>query len=238
MTRISGTNLIKPITFKRQILSNSEQFKSFWKQKGPYKYALTSLDFPPVMLHPEEWLFSNNIIALLKELMQFDKRKMKIVQAAFNPENKNILRPDKLIPWKINNFPEEWNFLRCNAFVPEGHLTCAVLEQLKTEPVKIEVVKTEQNKTRQNKTRHIEPDKIATHKKNINGIQVEPVMKHCTADLVMGHLSLDIIESAFFKCLENLIEQTGHMLLKPKPMSKYADIKEYLSEWEEDDNEQ
>ena len=34
--------------------------------------------------------------------MQFDKRKTKIVKAAFNPKNKNILRPDKIIPWKIS----------------------------------------------------------------------------------------------------------------------------------------
>jgi len=72
---------------KREILSNSKEFKVFWEEKGPYKYALTSKEFPPVLLKPEEWIFPNDIEALLKTLMQFNQRKMKIVKAPFNPEN-------------------------------------------------------------------------------------------------------------------------------------------------------
>ncbi|MCK5686748.1 hypothetical protein KAJ27_21605, partial [bacterium] len=75
--------MIKPITFKRQILSNVKDFSSFWKDEGPFKYALTSMDFPPVMLESEEWIFSDDITMLLKELMQFDKRKMKVIKAEF-----------------------------------------------------------------------------------------------------------------------------------------------------------
>ncbi len=116
---------------QRQILSSFKEFKGFWKEKGPFKFALTSMDFPPVLLEPEEWIFSNDIKMLLKDLMQFNQRKMKIVQAAFNPENKNILRPEKLIAWKINNFPEEWNALVSDAFVPQGHLTMTVADKVK-----------------------------------------------------------------------------------------------------------
>ncbi|MCK5696483.1 MAG: hypothetical protein KAH62_07845 [Desulfobacula sp.] len=115
---------------KREILYNSREFKAFWEEKGPFKYALTSSDFPPVLLEPEEWIFSNDIEVLLKALMQFDKQKMKIVKAPFNPENKNILRPEKLSPWKINNFPEEWNVCACDIFIPKGHWTRAVLEKI------------------------------------------------------------------------------------------------------------
>lgn len=89
------------------------------------------MDFPPVLLEPEEWIFSNDINMLLKDLMQFDQKKMKIVQAAFNPESSKILRPDKLIAWKVKNFPEEWNALTCDFFVPEGHLTQVVLDQVR-----------------------------------------------------------------------------------------------------------
>jgi len=71
----------------RKSLTTAKDFKEFWKEKGPFKYALTSQDFPPVLLEPEEWIFSNDIKGLLKTLMQFDKQKMKIVKAPFNPGN-------------------------------------------------------------------------------------------------------------------------------------------------------
>ncbi len=123
---------------QREILLNSREFKGFWKEKGPFKFALTSMDFPPVLLEPEEWIFSNDKILLLKELMQFEQKKMKVVQAAFNPENSKILRPDNLIAWKINNFPEEWNALVCDFFVPEGHLTLAVMDKVSSKKKKVD----------------------------------------------------------------------------------------------------
>ncbi|MBU8848640.1 MAG: hypothetical protein KOO64_03820 [Desulfobacterales bacterium] len=171
---------------KRKIFPNSKKFKIFWKEKGPYKYALTSKEFPPVLLEPEEWIFSSGPEALLKELMQFDKRKMKIVKAPFNPENKNILRPEKLSPWKINNFPEEWDAAVCDIFVPKGHLTGVVLDKIE---------KSE------------------------------------------GHIETRQVETAFFQCLETRIEQLGYLLFKPLGSSKYAAVKKYLAEWEEDDQD-
>lgn len=115
---------------KRDILSDSRQFKGFWKEHGPFKFALTSTDYPPVLLEPEEWLFSNDLISLLKHLMQFDQRHIRLVRSDFNPDNKNILRPGELIPWRIKNFPEEWNGLQSDIFVPEGYLTRNVLDRL------------------------------------------------------------------------------------------------------------
>ena len=85
----------------RQILSNSKEFKLFWKNQGPFRFALTSREFPPVLLEPEEWIFSNHLEVLLKSLIQYDNRKMQIVPSPFNPGNKTILRPEELIPWKI-----------------------------------------------------------------------------------------------------------------------------------------
>jgi len=130
-------------SIKRKILPGSKDFKQFWDEKGPFRYALTSSLFPPVLLEPEEWIFSDDIQALLKALMQFDKRKMRIVKAPFNPENKSILRPEALIPWKINNFPEEWNACVCDIFVPQGHLTRVVIDKMgmikgKTDPGLVE----------------------------------------------------------------------------------------------------
>ena len=171
---------------KKEILPNSKDFKQFWEEKGPFKYALTSKEFPPVLLEEEEWLFSNDIVVLLKALMQFDKQKMKIVKSPFNPENKSILRPETLSSWKINNFPEDWNACTCDIFVPQGHLTQVVLDKIQ-----------------------------------IPEGQIEPKQ----------------VEAAFFQCLETQIEKIGYLLFKPRGSSKYAAIKKYLGEWEEDEKE-
>ncbi|MBI9088776.1 MAG: hypothetical protein JEZ12_06140 [Desulfobacterium sp.] len=120
-------------TAQRIILLESQDFKKFWQAKGPFKYALTSREFPPVLLEPEEWIFSDDMNALLKELMQWDKRKMKFVQAPFNRKKKNILKPESLSPWRIANFPEEWEVAECSSFTPVGYLTEAVTEACTSE---------------------------------------------------------------------------------------------------------
>lgn len=116
-------------TVVRQILPTVDTFKAFWKKSGPFRFALTSREFPPILLEPEEWLFSNEIVPLLKALMQWEARKMKIVAAPFNPKKKNILKPEDLSPWKINNFPEEWGGAVCDVFTPVGHLTRKVVTE-------------------------------------------------------------------------------------------------------------
>ncbi|GAB6142674.1 hypothetical protein JCM12294_01110 [Desulfocicer niacini] len=115
------------VTVVRQILPTLKEFKEVWKNQGPFKYALTSREFPPILLEPEEWLFSQDILALLKELMGWEARKMSVVAAPFNRKKQNILKPDNLSPWKINNFPEEWQGAICDIFTPLGHLTQAVV---------------------------------------------------------------------------------------------------------------
>ncbi len=113
----------------RQILTHVKEFRKFWKEKGPFPYALTSNEFPPILLEQEEWLFGDDIQGLLKELMQFDQQKMDFVPAPFNLEKKNRLRPQGLIPWKIHHFPEQWNDFPSDFFVPQGHLTGQVMEE-------------------------------------------------------------------------------------------------------------
>lgn len=107
----------------RRILPTTKDFKAFWKKHGPFKYALTSAEFPPILLEPEEWIFSDNIVLLLKDLMQWDSRNMAVVEAPFNKNRKNVLKPELLIPWKIENFPEEWQGAACETFTPLGYLT-------------------------------------------------------------------------------------------------------------------
>ncbi len=114
----------------RRILPNVKDFKRFWKEKGPFAFALTSREYPPVLLEPEEWLFSNDKIVVLKELMQFSQSKSAFVRAPFNPDNKSIFRPQDICAWKITHFPGGWNSIVCDAFVPEGHLTQAVINEL------------------------------------------------------------------------------------------------------------
>lgn len=121
--------MVQPVLI-RQVLEDSSSFKRFWKDKGPFVYALTSTDFPPILLEPEEWIFSNDLTCLLKELMQFGQKKMKVVKAPFNPKNKSVLRPEQLSNWKINHFPEEWDAFECSLFVPQGHLTCDLFETM------------------------------------------------------------------------------------------------------------
>ncbi|MFH2057330.1 MAG: hypothetical protein ABIJ59_00325 [Pseudomonadota bacterium] len=137
-------NPMKDQSVRREILASSKAFKQFWKEKGPFVYALTSNDFPPVLLEPEEWIVSNDILALLKELMQFDQRKMRVVKAPFNPDNKAILRPEQLSSWKINNFPEEWDAFVCDLFVPKGHLTQAFFDLINEDPETIDARAVEQ----------------------------------------------------------------------------------------------
>ncbi len=117
----------------RKILPSVTDFKEFWKDRGPFKYALTSKEYPPVLLEAEEWIFGNDKIGVLKELMQFSKEKMAFVRAPFNADNTDILRPGDICAWKLNHFPEEWNMMVCDAFVPEGHLTRAVMDELEVQ---------------------------------------------------------------------------------------------------------
>jgi hypothetical protein len=185
-----------PESCVRQILPHVKDFKKFWKEAGPFRYALTSNEFPPMLLEPEEWIFGSDIVLLLKELMQFDQKKMAFVRSPFNPKNKTILRPENLSPWKITHFPEQWNRVVCDLFVPEGHLTCRVMEAAKNLEIS---------------------DRPTAGPKESAGKQ--------------------IIETAFFDLLEQHLEQMGYLLLAPLGNSKYAATKDYLLEWEQDEQE-
>jgi hypothetical protein len=119
----------------RRILPHSSEFKRFWKDQGPFEFALTSAEYPPVLLAPEEWIFGHTAREVLEVLMGFSPGKAKIVRSDFNPENTRILRPGNLIPWKIQPFPEEWNHMPCDFFTPGGHLTTVVADRMKEAPV-------------------------------------------------------------------------------------------------------
>lgn len=113
----------------RRILLWSREFRAFWKEHGPFRYALTSREFPPVLLEPEEWLFSDDLTQLLKELMGWEERGMSLVPAPFNPGSTKTLKPEDLSAWKINRFPAEWESAACPVFTPSGHLTLAGTER-------------------------------------------------------------------------------------------------------------
>ncbi len=113
----------------RKTLPHVKDFKEFWKQRGPFAFALTSSEFPPVLLAPEEWIFGNDKVGVLKELMQFAQRKMSLVRTDFQPASPGRLTPEDMIHWRIKPFPEPWNRMDCPAFLPQGYLTKAVLEE-------------------------------------------------------------------------------------------------------------
>ncbi|MDT8379734.1 MAG: hypothetical protein RQ739_12675 [Desulfotignum sp.] len=118
----------------RQILPHSADFKRFWKDRGPFEFALTSAEYPPVLLAPEEWIFGHTARDVIEELMGVSPGKTRIARSDFNPENSRILRPDNLIPWKIQPFPKEWNHMPCDFFTPEGHLTRVVADRMNDTP--------------------------------------------------------------------------------------------------------
>ncbi len=112
----------------RKTLPHVKDFKTFWKQRGPFAFALTSSEFPPVLLEPEEWIFANDKVSIIKELMQFSQRKMSLVRTDFQGASSGTLTPEDMICWRIKPFPEPWNSMDCPAFLPQGYLTKAVLE--------------------------------------------------------------------------------------------------------------
>ena len=78
----------------RQVLPNVKDFKTFWKKQGPFRYALTSNEYPPVLLEPEEWILGQDKQAVLKELMQFSGFKVlkdSIFSSAYYIDKNNII---------------------------------------------------------------------------------------------------------------------------------------------------
>lgn len=203
----------------RRILPSVKDFKAFWKKQGPFKYALTSAEFPPVLLEPEEWIFSDDIILLLKDLMQWESREMAIVKAPFNRKRKNVLKPEMLIPWKIENFPQEWECAVCDTFTPVGYLTEAVTSEISLQG---EICNT---------TADVE----------VTGeVEVEQKTREVEQNAVSIEQEITAIENAFFQSLEANIDKIGYLLLKPEPLlEKYEEayIDDYLQEWQADEDE-
>ncbi len=207
--------------YVRQILPNLRDYKKFWKDKGPFKYALTSSEFPPLLLEPEEWIFGNDITLLLKELMGFYENKMTFVRAPFNRENKSILRPESLSSWKINHFPEQWNVLVSEVFVPEGHLTGLVMEKAKDLMQRSGPASSLED---QNAKQNLENNGWKNNGSEKLGSEKQDREK-------------ENVETAFFILLEQNLEDMGYVLLKPVGKSKFASANAYLREWEEDEKE-
>lgn len=206
-----------------EILPTSHAFKRYWKNKGPFKYALTSAEYPPILLEPEEWLFSNDIVSLLKQLMKWNERQMKIVEAPFNPRKQNVLKPETLSPWKILNFPEEWETAVCDAFTPVGHLTRHVEEMGKTST-----------------DFDFDGEDAGAHE-NSGAYQDagahQGTKKEAAAPTKMTAADM---EAAFFRSLKEAVEKIGYVLLKPEPHMGEKDIayiKTYLDEWQADEDE-
>lgn len=110
----------------RRVISTTGEFMRFWESEGPFRFVLASREFPPVLLEPEEWLFANDLSAILKTLMGWEEKKMKIVAAPFSEKRKDPFRPEAIAKWRIDNFPEEWAGWDSGAFTLAGHLTSRV----------------------------------------------------------------------------------------------------------------
>ena len=122
---------------KKEIIETVVEFKAFWENYGPFRYALTSNKFPEYILEEEQWFFSNDSSEIFKALFDWQKNKMKVVQAPF----KKDAYPDNIVPYKIANFPESLADYSCSSFNYNGYLTKGVLEKSSSEDVKdVEVV--------------------------------------------------------------------------------------------------
>ncbi|MBF0201662.1 MAG: hypothetical protein HQK66_10185 [Desulfamplus sp.] len=202
----------------RCLLPFSNDFKKFWKSKGPYRYALTSSEFPPTLLEPEEWIFADNAVDILKSLMQWEERGMAIVPAPFNRRKKRVFKPDILAPWKIENFPDEWKNSICKTFTPVGHLTVHVMDIAASRP------------------RGGDSAAWGSHTDHYNLVDM---------DYVYNDIDAGSVEKAFFASLEAEIDSIGYTMLKSdqfkgeesKGDESCAFIKEYLEEWELDEQE-
>lgn len=117
---------------KKEIIETVVEFKAFWENYGPFRYALASNKFPEYILEDEQWFFSNDSAEIFKALFDWQKNKMKVVQAPF----KKGAYPDNIVPYKIANFPESLADYSCSSFNYNGYLTKAVLEKSSSEEVK------------------------------------------------------------------------------------------------------
>lgn len=56
-------------------LRTPDEVRVFLRKEGPFQYALEgSTDSKDAFLRPNEWLFGDDLIALLKMFLQWDKR--------------------------------------------------------------------------------------------------------------------------------------------------------------------
>ncbi|MBF0260200.1 MAG: hypothetical protein HQK62_15480, partial [Desulfamplus sp.] len=165
-------------------------------------------------------IFSDNIIWLLKDLMQWDARKMALVKAPFNKNKRNVLKPEILSPWKIEHFPLEWESSVCNTFTPVGYLTEHVISE------------------------HVLAEDIlrATGSVNIEEtiVIIDNTIEETQENTGKAEHETDIVESAFFRSLEADIVKIGYVLLKPEAImgkEEEAYIDDYLQEWQADEDD-
>ena len=118
----------------QHIITDSKTFRRFFKDKGPFDFALTCQGYPPILLDDEQWLFGEDPAALIRALIGFDRRKMTLKKTEYNKAKKKVLRPDALSPWQITPFVEEWENLDCDLFLPGGHLTLAFFNRAGLDP--------------------------------------------------------------------------------------------------------
>ncbi|MCP3926789.1 MAG: hypothetical protein GY714_29870 [Desulfobacterales bacterium] len=120
------------MTIKKEIIQTVAEFKKFWENYGPYKFALTSNKFPEEFLEDEQWIFANESSDIFKTLFDWDKNKMKIVKSPF----KKGAYPENIAPYKIANFPDELIDYNCSSFNYNGYVTKNVLEKSKSDDPK------------------------------------------------------------------------------------------------------
>lgn len=120
----------------RRTLPTVRAFKKFWQHEGPFKYALCSLAFPDPLLEPEEWLFGDNYQDLLKNLLQWDQRGMRLAPCSHATGDSSNSGG-----WHIRHLPAALRQWPCKAYTAEGCVSAHVVQAaVEATPAAIEKV--------------------------------------------------------------------------------------------------
>jgi hypothetical protein len=101
----------------RRVLKTYDAFEAFCHEHGGFRYSLSGLYdrnvYPDILLDDDEWLFSDDLIALTKELLQWDQRGVYVVWEEPSEDDYAIGGPDITGSWGAENFPEDAEEFGC-----------------------------------------------------------------------------------------------------------------------------
>jgi hypothetical protein len=91
----------------RCILTTPAAFLAFWKERGPFSYVLEQGAEGDTYMQADEWMFSNDLYALMKAYLGWDERHIRMARDKPPEEDKAAgVSPS----WIAENFPEDHEY--------------------------------------------------------------------------------------------------------------------------------